>query len=189
MDSDSSVIRGKINASPGMKVIPRFLRLNRQIHQEACDVILKLVRIVIHTGKANDAFRQWMDTYAVHDLVRELEFPLFHCFNPGQYSGLGHIYDQQSRDVGLMLVCTGLKKVTFKLRCTGMTCAAVVQSYSFDLLVGCENLKEFVIDLAARKWGAPTDLDTGEEVAIYCRDMFVANGQKVMVTTRHIRGH
>lgn len=96
MDGDSSVIRGKINASLGMKVILRCVFLNRRIHQEACDVILKLVRIVIHTGGANNAFRPWMGTYNVHDLVRELKFPLFHCFNPGQYSVLGHLYDQHS---------------------------------------------------------------------------------------------
>lgn len=129
-----------------------------------------------------------MGFYQAHDLVRELQFPLFHCFNPGQYSGAGHLYDQQSRDVGLMLLCTGLRKVTLKLRCAGMTCAYVVQRYSLDLLLGCGNLKDLVIDLAARTRGASTDFDSGEEVAKYCRDIFVAKGQKVSVTTKHIRG-
>lgn len=87
-----------------------------------------------------------------------------------------------------MLMCTSLRKITFKMKCVGMTCAAVVQRHSLDLLVGCENLKELVIDIAARKWGALTDFITGEEVAEYCRDMFLANGQKVVDTTNHIRG-
>ncbi|KAE9985999.1 hypothetical protein EG327_004483 [Venturia inaequalis] len=188
MVHDTNVIRRRINAYAGMQVVPRCLRLNRQIHYEACGVILKLIRVVIYTGAANDGLRKWMEIYHTHDLVRTLEFPLFHCFNPGQYSGAGHLYDQQSRDVNLMLQCAGLRKVTFKLKCAGMACAYVVQRYSLNLLLGCENLKELAIDLAARNGGAPADFDSGEEVAKYCRDMFVANGQKVLVTTKHIRG-
>ncbi|QDS75961.1 hypothetical protein FKW77_003693 [Venturia effusa] len=188
MAHDSSVLGGRIIASAGMQVVPRCLHLNQQIHREACEVILNQVRVVIHTGGANRGFRSWINACYAHDLVRELEFPLFYRFNPGKLSGLGHLYDQRSLDVDLMLLCTSLRKVTFKLRCAGMTCAAMVQRYSIDRLVGCEHLKEVVIDLAAKKWGPPTDFYSGEEMAQYCRDMFIANEQRVVVTNRLIRG-